>query len=320
VSRSRFIVCTINYAGETTSQTEIPITIAEFNARQLNKLFTDAISKAIATFEADKLIAISVGFQGVTDSKTGELLWSPILSVDRVPIAATLQKRFGVAVSVNNDCSLIASALYGVERETLGESFAAILFSHGIGMGAYLSGQPFSGAHSSALEVGHIQFINNGALCRCGKRGCIEAYAADYGIARSVTGDQEAAIPPARISDEEFDQLIAAAVEKEPRAVEAFQLAGKAIGSGLATVFNLFDPMPVALVGHNSEAVRLMSSEIEEALEAVSREPVDYSGLIHCYRDDLPLLLEGLAMNALALADREFANYAEQREEEQAVT
>lgn len=313
-----FIVCTIDYAGKTTSYTEIPLMLTTFDSSEVTKSMTHAIKDAVSKFPGDRLLGISVGFQGVTDSKTGDLLWSPILSVDRVPIAATLRKKFSVDVSVHNDCVLIASALHSAENEKLGNSFAAILFSHGIGMGAYLSGKPLYGAQSSALELGHIQFVSDGALCRCGKRGCIEAYAADYGISRTATGNQNSPIPAGKISDDEFDRLIVAAQKGERHAVEAFRLAGKAIGSGLATVFNLFDPMPVALVGHNSDAVRLMSSEIEEALGAVSREPVDYSGLIHCYRDDLALLLDGLILNAMALADREFADYSEHRVGEQA--
>jgi len=266
----------------------------------------------ISDHPGKQLRAISLGFQGVTDSQTGELLWSPVFLADRVPISKKIQKQFDVQVSVNNDCALIATALHRSEKAKLGDSFAAVLFSHGIGMGAYLSGQPFYGAQSSALELGHIQFKKDGAMCRCGKHGCIEAYAADYGISRTATGSHASTTPVENISDEELQALIAAAIQGESAAVNAFKLAGQAIGSGLATFFNLFDPMPIALVGHDSEAIRLMSEDIQEALSSVSRRPVDYSSLLHSYNSEMPLLLEGLAMSALAIADRELANLADQ--------
>ena len=311
---STLIICVSDYSGKNLSRRDLSIDSATLDSKSLIKLLISSVEAEISEFPREQLRAISLGFQGVTDSQTGELLWSPVFLADRVPIAKKMQEKFGVQISVNNDCALIAAALHGSEKVKLGDSFAAILFSHGIGMGAYLSGQPFYGAQSSALELGHLQFKKDGAVCRCGKHGCIEAYAADYGIFRSATDSSTSATPVDNISDEELQALIAAAIRGESAAVNAFKLAGQAIGSGLATFFNLFDPMPIALVGHDAEAIRLMSGDIQEALSSVSRRPIDYSRLIHSYHSEMPLLLEGLAMSALAIADRELANLADQAE------
>jgi len=309
---STLIISVSDYSGKDLSRRDLPIDSATLDSKSLIKLLISAVKTEISDHPGKQLRAISLGFQGVTDSQTGELLWSPVFLADRVPISKKIQKQFDVQVSVNNDCALIATALHRSEKAKLGDSFAAVLFSHGIGMGAYLSGQPFYGAQSSALELGHIQFKKDGAMCRCGKHGCIEAYAADYGISRTATGSHASTTPVENISDEELQALIAAAIQGESAAVKAFKLAGQAIGSGLATFFNLFDPMPIALVGHDSEAIRLMSEDIQEALSSVSRRPVDYSSLLHSYNSEMPLLLEGLAMSALAIADRELANLADQ--------
>jgi len=287
---STLIISVSDYSGKDLSRRDLPIDSATLDSKSLIKLLIRAVKTEISDHPGKQLRAISLGFQGVTDSQTGELLWSPVFLADRVPISKKIQKQFDVQVSVNNDCALIATALHRSEKAKLGDSFAAVLFSHGIGMGAYLSGQPFYGAQSSALELGHIQFKKDGAMCRCGKH----------------------ATPVENISDEELQALIAAAIQGESAAVNAFKLAGQAIGSGLATFFNLFDPMPIALVGHDSEAIRLMSEDIQEALSSVSRRPVDYSSLLHSYNSEMPLLLEGLAMSALAIADRELANLADQ--------
>ena len=300
-------VCTINYSGKTIEQKHFTVDSTALSLKQLNKLVINGIESAVSAQPKSQLKAISVGFQGVTDSQAGELLWSPILSIDRVPIASTLKKQFNVPVSVNNDCGLIASALHSKQHKTLGSSFAAILFSHGIGMGLYLSGQPFTGAHSSALELGHVQFKENGAKCRCGKLGCIEAYAADYGILRSASQDTGDVQGIGKITDKQFQSLIDDASNGDTNAVNAFKLAGQAIGAGLATVFTLLDPMPVALVGHNADAVNLMSNEIRAALKAVGRNPTDWSHLLHCYNDDTPMLLDGLILDVMSLVDREFA-------------
>jgi len=186
-----------------------------------------------------------------------------------------------------------------------------VLFSHGIGLGVYLSGVPFTGAHSSALELGHVLFEKDGALCRCGKQGCIEAYAADYGIVRNAAELPLNEFPGVELTNKVFDELICETHKNSENETQAFKLAGKAIGFGLTTVFTLLDPLPVALVGHNTQAVNLMRDEIENELNNVSRSPGNYTQLIHCYNDDTQLLLDGMTLEAMTLVDSIFAEYAD---------
>ena len=300
-------VCTVNYSGDTVAQQHYSMNSRSLTTKQLYDLFFTYIKNAIKEQTGQQLQTISVGFQGVTDSIAGELLWSPILSIEKTPIAEKLRKKFNVPVSVNNDCGLIAAALHNQQNKTLGESFVTVLFSHGIGMGLYMAGKPVCGATTSALELGHVQFIENGAPCRCGKHGCIEAYAADYGIAGSAQKNKQLEESVGSISHDQFLTLINAANNGNQSAIEAFKLAGKAIGSGLATVFTLLDPMPVALVGRTADAINLMTDDIRTGLNLVGRSPQDWSSLLHCYNDDTALLLEGLVLDAMAQADHTFA-------------
>ena len=302
--------CLVNYAGATLAKNTLQLDTVSLTTKQLFKQITTGVVNALAPHDISSLKAISIGFQGVADAASKELIWSPILSVENVPIGRLLESEFGVPITLNNDCSLIAKALHKQQRKSLGDSFAAVLFSHGIGLGLYLAGSPFNGAHSSALELGHVQFIKDGALCRCGKRGCIEAYAADYAILRSANNLSPDNIPSGPISDGKMAELIIAANTGGKSEQQAFELAGRAIGFGLATVFTLLDPIPVALIGHNSDAVDLMRKEIEVALNTVGRSPNNYSHLLHCFHEDTPLLLDGLVLEAMLVVDRVFAENA----------
>jgi len=305
IDQLRFSV--VNYAGETLSQTDKQLQTHSLDTKQLFNTITSGVTNAMSPYGIDTLAAIGIGFQGVTDADSGELLWSPILSIDKIPISAMLKQRFNVPVSVNNDCGLIAKALHVREKATLGNSFAAVLFSHGIGLGLYISGKPFTGARSSALELGHVQFEKNGALCRCGKRGCIEAYAAKYGIVRTAAKRPLLSIPANPIETDAFDQLTAsAAINQQQKS--AFEIAGKAIGFGLGTVFTLLDTLPVALTGHKAEAVNLMRADIENELKAHTRNTNQSIPVMHCFANETPLLLDGLMLEAMALVDRVFAD------------
>jgi len=300
----------VDYAGNVLSRSDINIDTRSLDTTQLFDITVKGVNDIVRPLGINRLKAISIGFQGVTNSSTGELLWSPILTMDRVPIGAMLKDRFGVSVSVNNDCGLITKALHVQEKDKLGNRFGAVLFAHGIGLGLYLDGTPFTGPTSSAMELGHIRFEKNGALCRCGKHGCIEAYAADYGIQRTALDPSSLNIPTGPLTDEAFGQLVVAAKNNDQSAIDAFATAGKAIGFGLDTLYTLLEPLPIALIGHNADAVHMIRTEIENALTDAGRNPSDIAGLLHCFHDALQLLQKGLVLEGVSVVDELFADSA----------
>jgi len=308
----RVLVRVANYAGQIVLQTEQRLETRSLDAEGLINAIAATINQALVGTDKDQLQHISVGFQGVTDAHSGTLLWSPILSIAEVPIAEALIEIFEVSVAVNNDCLLITKALHRSDRAHLGDSFTTILLSHGVGMGLYLAGEPFSGTRSSALELGHIEHTGGGALCRCGRYGCIEAYASDYGIWRSANGLDQHEKPAGFITAEQLQSICARARAGDKQSLAAFSEAGRAIGKGLASIFSLFEPMPVALAARTRCAIEFMLPDILASLKNSVRESLDISSLIRLYTEDGKLLHEGLLLNAMSQLDRQFAEAATQ--------
>lgn len=298
----------VDYAGIVSKSHEQQIKTRDLSISQIIKTTIDAIESVSPENAATSLKHIGVSFQGMTEHSTGNLLWSPIIQHQNVPLGAALYAKFGVEVSVNSDCALIAQALSREQNADLGDSFATIFFSHGVGLGLYLNGKPFAGIRSSALELGHLRFEPQGALCRCGKRGCIEAYAADYGIERMAEGSSIDEEPTGRVSASKMDVLINEARSGNLAAVQAFTIAGAAVGEGLANLFTLLDPMPVALVGRNKHSFELMRDGIDRILSQQMRSDVSADQLMHYYDEIDPLLESGLIHNSLCAVDRQFSN------------
>ncbi|TIU66829.1 MAG: ROK family protein, partial [Mesorhizobium sp.] len=146
------------------------------------------------------------------------------------------------------------------------DDFIAILLSHGIGMGLVLKGELFTGTHSSGGEFGHMIHRPGGALCRCGRRGCVEAYAGNYAIWRNARQLSENAEPVADVSDAEMRALAARARETDGPEREAYRKAGEALGFGLGSLFALIDPAPVAMVGASAAAFDLIEPALREAI------------------------------------------------------
>ena len=297
----------VNYAGIVCQSYEQQLKTRDLTISQIVNTSINAIEQVCPGDQKQRLHHVGVAFQGMTENSSGNLIWSPIITHQNVPLGAALEDHFSVEVSVNNDCRLISQALSRARNNELGDSFATLYFSHGVGLGLYLDGKPFAGIRSSALELGHLCFEPKGAMCRCGKRGCIEAYAADYGIKRMAEGTSIEDEPAGRVSAFTMDSLIEDAYAGNRAAIHAFTIAGAAVGEGLANLFTLLDPMPVALVGRSKVGLELMLDGINRILSQKLRSDVPADHSLHCVDDVEPLLESGLIQNSLSSVDKHFS-------------
>lgn len=252
-----------------------------------------------------KVLHIAIAVQGITDAAGRELLWSPITPHSNVPFGPVLEEAFGLPVTVQNDCSMIAAALRWRNPEHYGDNFAAILLSRGIGMGLMLNGRLFTGTHSSGGEFGHMVYEPNGALCRCGRRGCVEAYAGSYAIWRRAHGRSPTEEPVADTGADEMRALAALARREEGTAREAFREAGRAIGFGIGNLFALIDPAPVAIIGPGTAAMDILEPEIRAALAQTAGGQNAADIPFETELNEVPFIHQGCAVTALTSIDRD---------------
>ena len=255
--------------------------------------------------KARPVLRIVLAVQGITDAGAHTLLWSPITTHTDIPFGAILESAFGIPTTVENDCNMIAVALRSHKPERYREDFIAILLSHGIGMGMVLKGELFTGTQSSGGEFGHMIHRPDGALCRCGRRGCVEAYAGNYAIWRNATQHREDETPAADISDAEMLDLAARARAHNGPERQAFRKAGEAIGFGLGSLFALIDPAPVAIVGRGALAFDLIEPSLREAIAKTAGGQHSKAISFDTEPDEMPLIREGCAMRALTFVDQE---------------
>ena len=174
---------------------------------------------------------------------------------------------FGVPALLDNDANLGALAEH---RLGVGRGHANVVFvkvSSGVGAGLILEHQLFRGTHGTAGEIGHLTFDERGPLCRCGSRGCLEAYAAS-GPALAMMAEQMPAHGDAGDSPPELtiDAAIAMARRGDVAARRVFEDAGLHLGWGLATITNLLNPGVIAVGGDMSHAGDLMLDSVRVGL------------------------------------------------------
>ena len=296
----------IDYAGSAIAEEKRRVPTLDLSREDLIAEMVEVVRTVIAASpEAPMRIVLAV--QGMTDSSERRLLWSPITPHGDIDFSAILTERFGVPASVENDCNMIAEALRWRSPERYGRDFIAVLLSHGIGMGMVLRGELFSGTRSSAGEFGHMIHVPNGALCRCGRRGCVEAYAGNYAIWRNAHGIADDKAMASDIGDADMRALADSARAGDRRARDAFRIAGEAIGFGLGSLFALIDPAPVAFVGHGAHAFDLMEASIREAIARTAGGQHAGAISLDTTPDETPLIRDGSAMRALVAIDRQIS-------------
>jgi predicted NBD/HSP70 family sugar kinase/DNA-binding XRE family transcriptional regulator len=302
----------VDYAGGTILESNVRLPTTTMGRRELSDAVIVAIEDLLSTHSSPSLpMRASMAIQGIIDAHGRELLWSPISPHTHVPFAQMLEDRFGFPVTIENDCNMIAIALRERSPERYRDNLTAIMLSNGIGMGLILGGRLFNGSVSSGGEFGHMIHEPDGALCRCGRHGCIEAYAGNYAIMRNARSQSRWTQPDADIDERAMVALAADARAGEGPEREAFQIAGRAIGYGLGSLFALYDPTPVAIVGPGTAAFDIIEPALREALARTAGGQDAGSLRFELELDERPLIRAGSAHSALAHIDEHvFASQA----------
>ena len=163
---------------------------------------------------------------------------------------------FEVEAFADNDVNLMALAEH---RNFWPDEnyFVYIKAGTGIGSGIVTKGDVFRGGQGTAGDIGHIQLdFPSPPLCRCGKLGCLEAYAAGWAIARELR-DKGFATSNAR-------DVIELVKLNTPEAIQLVRAAGRGIGEVAANVVSVLNPNRIVLGGTLAQADEHLLAGIRE--------------------------------------------------------
>lgn len=207
-----------------------------------------------ADIPRDKVLGVGVGLAGVIDSTAGIVHYSPFFHWQNVPLAGLIAGQLSLPVYLENDVNTltITEQLFGPGHDVA--NFAVLTIGRGIGLGVVINHQLYRGHKGGVGEVGHITLLPDGPPCDCGKRGCLEALAADPAILRDLrdalaSGARSTLQPSATLED-----VVLAAGQGDPLACDLLARSGHYLGVGLAIVVNLFCPSLIIVSGEGVTA------------------------------------------------------------------
>ncbi len=191
---------------------------------------------------------VGIGLAGVINGEAGIVHYSPFFHWQHVPLADQVARHLGLPVYLENDVNTltITEQLFGPGHDVA--NFAVMTIGRGVGLGVVINHQLYRGHQGGVGELGHVTLVPDGPLCDCGKRGCLEALAADPAILRDVKGALSMDTPLT------LDAVVQAADRGDEAARQALARSGHYLGLGLATVVNLFCPSLIIVSGEGVAA------------------------------------------------------------------
>jgi predicted NBD/HSP70 family sugar kinase len=204
----------------------------------------------------DNILGIGVGIAGLVNIHQGIVLYTPnMYGWENVELASILKKEFKTAVIIDDSvrCMALSEKRYGIGRDL--QNFLYIYIGKGVGSGVLLDGRLYRGAHGAGGEFGHITIKQEGKLCNCGNRGCLEAYVSESRIIDEVrnSASSNGGSSLARLIEDDnsisLKDIIREADNDDRFANLTINNVGENIGIGIANLVNVFDPGVVILGG-----------------------------------------------------------------------
>jgi predicted NBD/HSP70 family sugar kinase len=208
---------------------------------------------------ARQVVGAGMGLPGPLNQRTAVVSPSSILGGWSGRQAAhELARRLGMPVAVDNDANLgaLAEAFLGSGRGV--ENLIYLKVASGIGAGLVLGGRLHHGATGIAGEIGHVQIRRDGAVCRCGTRGCLETVASAGAVLELLRPALGPGLTLARALE------LSRAGHVAVRRVIAD--AGRAVGRAIADLCNALNPDAIVVGGDLSRAGDPLLAGIRESV------------------------------------------------------
>ncbi len=223
----------------------------------------DVVTTIVELIESleDKPLAVGVGIPGAVDGD--RIVKVPNLENwdGDVDFIARLRKALGVPVAPGNDANvgLLGEWLAGAAKGY--HHVLGVWLGTGIGGGLILDGRPYTGSLGAAGEIGHVVVRAGGALCGCGRRGCVEAYAGRERMSETVRALRDSGRKTLLfdIQDDEgkprpTSKVWAKALDDGDEVVtEVYDEGIEVLGIGIASVLNVLDLERVIIGGGMAE-------------------------------------------------------------------
>ncbi len=247
-------------AGTVVAENHMPLAKDHRADNELDRvmmLLADMLDSVDASMS--ELLGLGIALPAPFDRRNGVIARRGIMrGWDNVVVADVMERRLGRPVFVDNAANLTALAELRLGAARGRDDVIVLEIDDGIGAGVILGGRLLRGHSGLAGEFGHTVVVEDGPVCRCGNRGCLEAVAGGPAILDSLSDAR---------GINKLGDVIVAAMDGDPACIRAIADAGRMIGLATANVCNLLDPERIVVAGELSRAGELLLGPLRHAVE-----------------------------------------------------
>ncbi|KHL11992.1 putative NBD/HSP70 family sugar kinase [Mumia flava] len=262
-SAARVAVCDLD--GHAIRTDRVPIDISAGPDAVLATV-TGALD-ALRSDDDPPLWGLGISLPGPIEHASGRVVSPPIMTGwDGLVVPDLLEPRYGVPVLVENDADAMAWGEHVIRTPRV-DDLLHLKVGTGVGAGLVVNGRIVRGANGAAGDLGHTRVAPvpgraEAPLCRCGKLGCVEAYAGGWAIARDLAADGEQV--------DTLGDVLALIARGNPNAIRRVRDAGRILGAALAHAVSLLNPSDIVVGGQLAVAGEHLLSGIRERIAADS--------------------------------------------------
>ncbi|SEM06001.1 ROK family transcriptional regulator [Streptacidiphilus jiangxiensis] len=230
---------------------DVPVVGGSLDPESVVPGIASGLAELVAGAEAP-VLGVGIGVPGIVQHQPFAVIHGQTVGWDAFPLEELLRKHTALPLFIDNGATTLAQAemWFGAGRDV--DSAVFLLLGSGAGASVIADGAPFRGSTTSAGEWGHLNVQYQGRLCRCGSRGCLEAYVGAEAIIARYQEAVDAAVVDAADEEGALRSILAEAQQAGPAGDAARAVLDETavrIGIGIANVVNFLNPQRVIIGG-----------------------------------------------------------------------
>lgn len=242
-------------------------------------LLVDVIHRYMADVGAkwEDISAVGLDMPGLVDSALGTN--HTFYVAEGFNLRDYLREKLGTYVAIINDvkAAALSELAYGAAHNK--QNVLVILMDWGIGLGIIVDGKVYMGSNGFSGEMGHMVFEEDGELCYCGKRGCLETIASGVYLVNQARADIAAGMPTLlknlpNINDLQPQDIIKVATQGDQYAIDLISSLGKNLGKAMSLLIQILNPESIVLSGKFAQAGPLITIPIQQSLNTYTMNSI----------------------------------------------
>ena len=285
VGETRVRVELFDFAMAPLAKTDYPIDRARPDPDTVVKHILTGLAHVTETagVSTSDILGVGIGVSGVVEQGAEAVVHGQAFGWDGVALERLLRAGTDLPLHIDNGAKTLGQAemWFGAGRGARHAVFA--LVGSGVGAAIVTNGFTYRGASSSAGEWGHTTLVYGGRSCRCGARGCLEAYVGAGAIIDRYRQARRGKAVPGADEESQLDSLFADAARSATARAVLDETAGY-LGAGVADLINLFNPERIVLGGWAGIALgtHLLPAIRSAAADHALRQPYAQASIELC--------------------------------------